>query len=323
MMTTVKQARRAHAGGATLDAVRVALRRLARTVLFPGVEACNASIFKLAGHLLRPRAKQLVLRGEERVLVIAPHPDDETLGCGGTLSLHTRAGDRVCVLIVTDGGRSRAGGLDSQTMVALRHEEARQAISALSAEKASVGIDLVQLGLPEGRWPEEELVNYLATILGEMKPTIIYTTSRVDFHPEHLRVAHAVAKALRREAGEYLNRVRVYELQVPLTPVLANVVANVSARQPYKETALNCYRTQAGSFLWVQRHARYLRALYRSKGPVEVFWEMEPIQYIVLHENAIPLAGPDFRSIRLRPFTDLAAWVIGIRARQALRRLAG
>ncbi|MGA7732539.1 MAG: PIG-L family deacetylase, partial [Chloroflexia bacterium] len=228
----------------------------------------------------------------------------------------------------TDGGKSRAGGLNRETMIEMRRAEAGEAMSALLSCACGVlnmhsggRLRLVQLGLTESAWNEQDLVQHLEQLLGEFRPTIVYSTSRVDFHPEHLRVALTVARALAGGAGMHIERVRVYELQVPLTPVLANLISPIETTHECKQDALASYRTQSGSFLWVPRHNRYLRALYRSEGPVELFWEMSPTQFVALHTNGVSAQDHGFRSIRLRPFTDLAAWVAGIGKRRALRRL--
>ena len=248
-------------------------------------------------------------------MVIAPHPDDETLGCGGTIALHSRAGDRVCVLIVTDGGSSRAGGLGREEMRRLRHDEAARAMSALAP------VELIRLALPEGEWSPGELHAPLSALIERLQPTLIYTTSCVDFHPEHLKVARVVAQVVDELQEQTETAIRIYELQVPLTPALANVAVGISATEGAKGRALAEYATQTGSFGWVPRHARYLRKLYGRRSTIEVFWELRPVEYRLLMSR---FAGvkPRFRSIRARPFSDGLAWLVGLRARNRLKRIA-
>ena len=80
------------------------------------------------------------------VLVVAPHPDDECAGCGGAVLRHRTAGDPVVVACITDGRRSRAFGLDAETMATTRRSELESAAQALG------GCDVRWLGLPEGQW---------------------------------------------------------------------------------------------------------------------------------------------------------------------------
>lgn len=71
------------------------------------------------------------LEGLGKVLVIAPHPDDETLGCGGLLALLSGLGLRPGIVIVTDGGAAAAGGISRDALVAIRREEALRALEIL------------------------------------------------------------------------------------------------------------------------------------------------------------------------------------------------
>jgi N-acetylglucosamine malate deacetylase 1 len=255
--------------------------------------------------MFHPQARLWSPGESERVLVIAPHPDDETIGCGGTLALHRLAGDSVTVAIVTDGGRSRAGGIDRGRMIAIRRIEAERAIAALSR-----GVRLIQMGLPEGEWQDGELIDQLAALCAQVKPTLVYAPSHIDFHPEHIRVARALAKAL----PDDVRAVRVYEMQVPLTPLLTNLVSPIGAVAAPKKRAFLAYRSQRRAlYHWPGRRGRYNAALYGLDAPVEVFWEMGVTEYrkvMAAEENAA------FRSIRPRPFTDGFAWLVGWQARR-------
>ena len=295
-----------------LPDARSPLKLVARRLVFPVVEGVWAVLFSVAGLVARPHPRRWSSSGGERVLVIAPHPDDETLGCGGVIALHLRAGDTVTVAIVTDGGGSRAGGLSRERIVALRREEAREAVGRLS------GATLMQMGLPEGEWRHEELVERLSALLSETKPHVIYSTSCVDFHPEHIRVALALASALNAAGEGSCNCVRVYEVQVPLTPILANLAAPIGPVVHLKAQALLAYRTQLPALPWSPRLARYNGRLYGCDGPTEVFWEMSPEAYIAaLAANREPVP---YRGLRPRPFSDGLAWLVGLRERRNLMR---
>ena len=295
--------------------LRVMVKRGAHRFVFPAVTRATAALFRLAGSVARPAVRYLPPRGGERVLVLAPHPDDETLGCGGSIALHSRAGDAVCVVIVTDGGRSRAGGRGRAEIRRLRHAEAQAAVGRLGP------VDLRQWDLPEGRRLPEVLDTRIAHVLAEFAPTLIYTTSCVDFHPEHRRVAESLGRVLAADAGRTCRAVRVYELQVPLTPVLANMAVPIGPVAALKVRALAAYGTQAASFGWLPRQGRYLRRLYGAHGPVEVFWELPPAHFVRLMAGYASL-GARFRGLHLRPFSDMLAWTIGLPARRRLRVLA-
>jgi LmbE family N-acetylglucosaminyl deacetylase len=292
--------------------LRRGVRKLARRVVFPTVEGIWAAGFALAGLVFRPSLQVIAPAGRDRVLVIAPHADDETLGCGLAIGAHVDAGDHVTVAVVTDGRRSRAGRLGPEAMRLQRQAEARCAMDALGAQ-------VLLQDLREGEWSRADLADALDLLLDQARPTVVYAPSTVDYHPEHARVALALADALAR-----INRtdveIRLYEVQVPLAPTLANscVVRDQNARAR-KYRALACYTSQRRSFGWMARRDRYNSLLYRQPGPVEVFASMSCKSYAALTHTA---AGRHYRGIRPRPFTDPLAWLVGIHARQRAVRLA-
>src|SRR5688500_8111522 len=82
--------------------------------------------FSVAGRVVRPRrVAMLAPQGGSQVAVVAAHRDDETIGCGSAIAQHLAAGDSVTVLVLTDGGRSRAASPDE------RAHESREAARAL------------------------------------------------------------------------------------------------------------------------------------------------------------------------------------------------
>ncbi|HEY9107935.1 MAG TPA: PIG-L family deacetylase [Roseateles sp.] len=243
------------------------------------------------------------------MLVLAPHPDDEAIGCGGTVLRHVATGDHVVLAIVTDGRRS--GGMrDPDGMAAIRLGEARGAAAVLQA-----GLDW--LGLPEGDWSVEQLRDSLMARLEQLRPDVVYAPSRVDFHPEHHKVAHALALAL--EAVSHRPEVlRVYQVQVPLTRQLVNVVSDLSSVLAPSEAALRKHRSQAGTIASIFRRRRYSAKWHALPTAAEEFWEMPVQRYVELH-RAPPAQWHDhYRGIRAFSFTDPLAWLVGRKARRRL-----
>jgi LmbE family N-acetylglucosaminyl deacetylase len=253
--------------------------------------------------------------GKQRVLVVAPHPDDEVAGCGGTIILHVRAGDQVTVLHVTDGRRSRALGLGPEAMARRRHQEARESLAALGVERWT------WLGLP-GEWTDRDFVVALERLLPQVRPHVIYLPSRIDFHPEHYRVARAAAPVVRRLGGESI-AVRVYQVQVPLTRVLVNLVAPIEAAVPDVLRAYGRYVSQAGSLRSTLRMKAYAARSHGLAGMAEEFWEMSGAAYAALHAQEPARALVDtFRGLRLPALTDPLGFLRGRRERRRLLRLA-
>lgn len=287
-------------------------RRLAHGSLFPVVEHAWAASAWLAGRVARApaRAGSWTAAGGRRVLVVAPHPDDETVGAGGTMALHLAAGDEVTVAVVTDGSGSRAGGLPPGEMASRRREELEAAASILG-----IG-HLVYFGLPEGRWSAAAAERLLRPLVETA--ALVYAPSCVDYHPEHLAVARLVGELV---APRQL--VRAYELGVPLTPVLANCVADTGGVATLTARARAVFRTQRLTVAPYERLARYRARLYGLEA-AELFWQLPGDVYAQVVRLGDWRGGRSpFRGIRWRPFTDPLAAVVGLRDRVELRRAAG
>jgi len=247
------------------------------------------------------------------VLVVAPHPDDEAIGCAGVILRHVAATDRVRVAIVTDGRRSRAIQ-NPDEMAAVRRLEASRASDLMQIER------LEWLGLPEGEWLVDTLVTRLRLLLEQTRPDIVYAPSRVDFHPEHFAVAHSLALALEAAgAATAAAKVRVYQVQVPLTATLTNLVADVTPVRARCDQVLRAYASQTASVPCAYRLRRYGAVSVAGTEWLESYWQMPAARYIELHRTS-PADWPAvFRGLRTFPLSDPLAWLVG---RTERRRLA-
>jgi LmbE family N-acetylglucosaminyl deacetylase len=276
------------------------------------VEALWTSGFALAGRLLRPRVEAWSSPGGQRVLVLAPHPDDEVIGCAGTIARHVHAGDDVHIVIITDGRQSRALDLGPDEMARRRRQEAELGSQSLSAR-------LEWLGLPEDAWQPEQLQAALHSLFQEWRPHLVYAPSRIDFHPEHLRVAQALAAVLGDYSNSRLRAIRVYPVQVPLTPVLTNLVTPLADVMPQVSAALGAYVTQQDNMGRAMRQRRYAAHLYGLRGGAEELWQMSPEQYARLHASPEPASTSTFRGVRGNAWSDPLAYLTGVSARRAAR----
>ena len=126
--------------------------------------------------------------------VIAPHPDDETLGMGGTLAMLSAAGVDVQVVSVSDGGAAypRLSAADRAQLEIVRRAEIRRSARLLGAGEP------VRLRMPDGRlaYHEHEITERLTTLLAGLPPgRWCAATWRGDGHPDHEAVGRAAAAA--------------------------------------------------------------------------------------------------------------------------------
>ncbi|HEV8676407.1 MAG TPA: PIG-L deacetylase family protein [Methylomirabilota bacterium] len=170
-----------------------------------------------------------------RVLVLAPHPDDETIGCGGILALHRAQGDPVRVVFLTDGGAGDpAGHYPAERYVAIRQAEARRACGVLGVT------DLEFWAYPDGKLGTvAELSERLLAALGGFTPKTVYSPSSRELHPDH-GAAGARVEALHR-ARRLGAAIYAYEIWAAIEPTH---VIDVSAVVEQKLAALAEYPSQ-------------------------------------------------------------------------------
>lgn len=140
-----------------------------------------------------------------RVLVVGAHPDDEVLGCGGTMAWHAARGDTVHVLLVADGEAAR--GADDHA-IAGRRGAAVRAAAALGAEPPRF------LNLPDQRLDSLDLLDLTQSIeaeVREVRPTVVYTHHAGDLNLDHRLVAQAVITACRPLPSSPLRRLLAFE----------------------------------------------------------------------------------------------------------------
>jgi len=139
-----------------------------------------------------------------KVLVLAAHPDDEVLGMGATIALHTSRGDDVRVVVVTDGSSTQYPG-DAATR-ARKEQEALRAAAELGVE------DYVHLDLPDMRLDTVAHVELNGVVEEHVRghgPEIVYTV-QPDVNLDHRMLFDAVAVATRPTPGHPVRRLLTY-----------------------------------------------------------------------------------------------------------------
>jgi LmbE family N-acetylglucosaminyl deacetylase len=218
-----------------------------------------------------------VLPGFRRALVIAPHPDDESLGCGGTMAVLSERGTAVTTLTATDGDATKGSDLPREEIARLRRAEAQRAAAAVGAEPRF-------LGLPDGSLAEHphELTSGIRKTISEVDPDAIFAPWLLDHGSDHRAVSSALADALDTFGESDLPEVWGYEVWSPLVP---NRTVDITPVIDRKREAVACHETAAGALdleAWegLSRY-RSLQAL-GGRGWVEAFLALTPAQYRAL-----------------------------------------
>jgi LmbE family N-acetylglucosaminyl deacetylase len=130
----------------------------------------------------------------QSAVVVAPHPDDETLGCAGTVIRKRIAGADVDVVFMTDGAGSHAEFLPPELVARERHEEALKACSFLHVDQAQV----TWFGYPDRGIAAHyrDAVARMRTILKDKRPAQIFVPFAINEHPDHIATRNVVLDAL-------------------------------------------------------------------------------------------------------------------------------
>ena len=157
----------------------------------------------------------------KRVLVISPHPDDEAIGCGGSLRGHVQDGDSVLTLFLTSG-ESGGHGLAREETVRVREGEAEEAGRILGLPQLEFWHE------PDGRLrARKRLVDRMRATIDDFDPEIIYVTHDREMHLDHQAAARVVRNAVSHRLTERQKfEVRMYEVWTPLQQM--DVIVDIS-----------------------------------------------------------------------------------------------
>lgn len=213
-------------------------------------------------------------------LVIAPHPDDETLGPGGTLLRRKAEGGEVAWVIVT--GLSVGMGWP-EDRVASRAEEIRKV-----AERYRFSA-IYELGFPTTRLdqvPTADLVSSLGGIFKEFKPEEVFVPHPSDVHSDHRIVFHAVAGCTKWFRYPSVKRVLAYETLSESDFVLErqsafrpNVFLDIDGYLEEKISILDIYKSELGVFPF-PRSQEAVRALAALRGVAAGFKAAESFELL-------------------------------------------
>jgi LmbE family N-acetylglucosaminyl deacetylase/CheY-like chemotaxis protein len=263
---------------ASLDTAVGALRSGADDFLTKPIDA-QALMAKVAELVATARARKTA--GREVVLAIGAHPDDVEIGCGAILLRHAAHGDNVNILTLTGG---EAGGAVAERIV-----ESRRAAELMSARLFHTDLADTSLSVSDGG----VTIGAIERVIGEVKPTVIYTHSRHDVHQDHRNVHDATLVAARRVP-------RIYCYQAPSASIdfRPTRFVGVDEWMDRKLEAIGAYSSQVKIRRYLQEDL--LRATARYWSRFGTSHNVEPLEVIRDSETTpIPseTASPDLSAV--------------------------
>ena len=217
------------------------LKSFARTWLF---EHARPEVWLYIQHLARGgtacyfpashRTACFAKVARKRLLVLAPHPDDEVIGLGGTLLMHLASKSEVLVLYMTTGGKAD-GSVSSQHLQGVRRSEAETVASAYGFEPLFWEYE------DQGLVNHPETVRELKSLLKEWQPNEIYLPSVIDAHIDHFATNLILAGALgQRTPGN----MTIFGYEVATDLSFPNYVMDISPYFNRKRELLALYTSQ-------------------------------------------------------------------------------
>jgi len=215
-----------------------------------------------------------------RVLVVAPHPDDETLGCGGTLFRRKQEGDELYWAIVT--GISEDMGWPEAAV------KKRDAEIDAAAKKYGFA-DVFNFRLPTTKvdtLPLSDLIEKITNVYKKVEPEIIYMPFARDVHTDHQLIAKALQSTFKWFRYPHIQKVLMYETLsetefnfIEKNVFKSNVFVNISDHLDDKIEAMKIYESEMGDFPF-PRSEKTIRSLATFRGSQSGFEAAEAFELI-------------------------------------------
>ena len=201
-----------------------------------------------------------------KVLVIAPHPDDEIIGVGGTIAKRATAGDEVYVCVVTKGGLP----LFDPEFIDQGRRECREADAKLGV-KETIFLDFPAVMLETV--PRYEFNGKIAELVQKINPDEVYIPHRGDMQIDHQMVVDAAMVAVRPRGKRYPKRVYAYETlsetgwNIPnaMNEFIPTVYEDITDTYDVKLAAMSVFESQLAPFP-AARSIGAIEALAKFRG---------------------------------------------------------
>jgi LmbE family N-acetylglucosaminyl deacetylase len=211
---------------------------------------------------------------KQNVLVVAAHPDDEVLGCGGTISRLVEDGHSVDIAILGEGITSRYDNPEDadESLIEELHQRSKSVAEFLEIDSHYLK------GLPDNRldgMDRLDLIKIVEDYIERSEPDVVYTHSSTDLNVDHRRIHEAVLTATRPSASDIETVNEIYAFEVPSSTEWAfgemngqfspKRFVNISEHIESKIEAMEKYETEIQSFPH-PRSPESLRTLAQHRG---------------------------------------------------------
>ena len=174
-----------------------------------------------------------------KILVIAPHPDDEVLGMGGTIKKLSKK-NKIILCVVSEGATAQ---YKDKKMIKVRRDSCKKTAKILGISQ-TIFLDYPDMRL---NLSHLDINKKLEEIIEKYRPEIVYTAPKNDLNLDHQMVFNSTLVACRPKSG--VKQILCYEIQgntkVPFVP---NVFENIEKEFPYKIKGFKMYKSEIEEF---------------------------------------------------------------------------
>ena len=255
------------------------LRNILKNVYVGGFGVINTFYYPLYSFLNKKcicKTKHLVdsLKGD-KVLVLAPHVDDDMIGCGGAIINYLKNNKQIHIAYLTNGAKQ--GSFENKDfIISERRQEAINVANVLNINNNN----LYFLNSEDGNLVNQAMSDELFTIISNIKPDVIFLPVLLDSHLDH----YAVTKKLYEVYEKYPNafdgiELYLYEVQSPFTTNNSNVHLDISETLEQKKELLKQYASQPSDFSFVGSLAKINGVCFGKKIYCENYIYTSPSRY--------------------------------------------
>ena len=220
------------------------------------------------------------------VLIVAAHPDDETLGVGGTILSHKENGDKIYWLIITSISESQ--GFSRERVLSRKKEI--EIVSNLYNFNEVIKFDIPTTSLTDSNLVD--LISKISKLFERIEPEIIYTMNRSDAHSDHRITFHSIMACTKSFRYPYIKKVLMYEClsETEFSPTLPenvfqpNYFVDISPFFENKIEIMNVFESEIAEHPF-PRSVKNIEALATYRGAYAGVRYAEAFQLIIYIEK--------------------------------------
>ena len=201
-----------------------------------------------------------------RILVVAPHPDDETLGCGGTLLKHRKDNDEINWLIMTEmkPNNSNRNFIEKRNNEIKKVKKIYDFETVIQADCETAMLDSYNIS---------EIINFISMALDRIKPNIVYIPYANDVHSDHKIISEAFISSSKAFRKPFITSIRAYEtlsetefnIDSTISAFKPNLFINIEKYLEKKIKIMNIYKSEVSKHPF-PRSEKSLRSLAYLRG---------------------------------------------------------